>query len=68
MIDSKYDGCGDADVRHEGVRAPVKADVDAPPVFELAEHDLDYVALAIEHDIVRRMDSAERTLKQWELK
>lgn len=46
MIDPE-DGCGgDADDGHEGVGAAVVTGVDAPPVFEPAEHDLDFMALA----------------------
>lgn len=36
---------------HEGVRASVVAGVDAAPVLEPSEHDLDPVALAIERGI-----------------
>jgi hypothetical protein len=38
---------------HEGVRASVVAGVDAAPVLEPSEHDLDPAALAIERGIVR---------------
>lgn len=32
--------------------------VDAPPVFQAPKHDLDFVALAVEFDIVGDMDFA----------
>lgn len=53
MIEPEDDGCGYADGGHEGAGASIVAGVDAPPVFEPAEHDLDLVALAVERGIVR---------------
>ena len=52
MIDSGDDRCGDADCGHEGVDASVIADMDAPPVFQASEHDLDFMALSVEHGVV----------------
>lgn len=45
---------------HEGVRAVVVAGMDALPVLEPTEHDLDFVALAIERDVVRNVYFAAR--------
>jgi hypothetical protein len=56
LIDPEDDGCSDADGGHEGVRAAVIASVDTPPVFEPAEHDLDFVALAVENCVVGDVD------------
>jgi hypothetical protein len=53
LIEPEDDGCGDTDGGHEGVGTSVVAGVDAPPVFEPAEHDFDLVALAVERGIVR---------------
>ena len=50
------DGCGDCDGGHEGVRASVVSGVDAVPVLEASEHDLDLVALAVKDRIVRDLD------------
>ena len=47
------DGCGDCCGRHEGVGASVVAGVDAPPVFQSSEHDLDFMALSVEDGAVR---------------
>ena len=58
MTEPEDDGCGDADGGEEGVGAPVVAGVDASPVLEAAEHDLDLVALAVEDGIVRDRDLA----------
>ena len=58
MIDPEDHGCGDADRGHEGMGTAVIAGVDAPPVFQASEHDLDFVALAVEHGVVRDMDFA----------
>ena len=44
LIDPEDDGCGDSDGGHEGVGAAIIAGVDAPPVFEPAEHIFDFVA------------------------
>ena len=38
--------------------ASVVTGVDAPPVFELAEHVLDAVALAVEGPVMRDLDLA----------
>ena len=51
-------GCSDADCREEGVGASVVAGVDASPVFEAAEHDLDLVALAVQRPAMRDSDLA----------
>jgi hypothetical protein len=53
LIDPEDDGCGDADSGHECVGTSVIAGVDASPVFEPSEHDLDFVALSIENGVVR---------------
>src|SRR3546814_8474890 len=37
-------GCGEGDGGEEGLRAPIVACCDPPPVLEAAEHDLDAVA------------------------
>ena len=58
MIDPEDDCCGDGDGGHEGVSASVIAGVDAPPVFEPSEHDLDFVTLAVEHGVVGDVDFA----------
>ena len=58
MIDPEDDGCGDADCGHEGVGASVIAGVDAPPVFQSSEHDLDFMALSVEHGVVGDVDFA----------
>lgn len=42
---------GDADGRHQGVRAAIVTGVNTPPVLESAEHGLDLVALALERGI-----------------
>jgi hypothetical protein len=42
--------------RNECVGVSVVTGVDAPRVFELSEHDLDFVALVVEHGIVRDAD------------
>lgn len=52
MGQSEHDGCRNADGRHERVCAAVIAGVDAAPILELAEHDLDLVTLAVEGGIV----------------
>ena len=44
-------GC-DADGREEGVGAPVVAGGDAPPILELGEHILDFVALLVERLVI----------------
>jgi hypothetical protein len=56
LIDAKDDGCGDADCGHEGVGASVETGVDKSPVFEPAEHNLDFVSLSVEDRVVRDMD------------
>ena len=53
MRQPEDDGCGDADGGHECVCASVVTGVDASPVFELPEHVLDLVTLAIEGRVVR---------------
>ena len=58
MIEPEDDGCSDADGRHEGVGAAIIAGMDAPPVFDFAEHILDAVALAIEGPIMWYRDFA----------
>ena len=58
MIDLEEDCCGDADGGYEGVCALVIAGVDAPPVFEPSEHDLDFVTLAVENGVVGDVDFA----------
>jgi hypothetical protein len=58
LIDPEDYGCGDADRRHEGVGASVIAGVDAPPVFQAPEHDLDFMALSIEDSVVWDVDFA----------
>ena len=58
LIDPEDDGCSDADGGHECVGAPIVSSVDAPPVFEPAEHDLYFVTLAVERGIVRDLDFA----------
>ena len=56
MIDPAADGYGDADCGHECVCASVIAGVGAPPVFEPAEHDLDFVTLSVERGVVWDVD------------
>ena len=58
MAQPEDDGCSDADGREEGVGASVVAGVDASPVFEAAEHDLDLVALAVQRWVMRDSDLA----------
>jgi hypothetical protein len=58
LIDPEDDVCGDADGGHEGVGALVVTGCDASPVLDPAEHDLDFVALALEQGIVRDVDFA----------
>ena len=58
MAQPEDDGCSDADGREEGVGASVVAGVDASPVFEAAEHDLDLVALAVQLSVMRDSDLA----------
>ena len=58
MIDPEEDGCGDTDCGHEGVGASVIAGVDAPPVFQASEHDLDFMALSIEKGVMGDVDCA----------
>ena len=58
MIDPEDDGCGDADGGHEGVCTSVVTGVNASPVLQPSEHYLDFVALAIEHDVMRDVDFA----------
>jgi hypothetical protein len=48
LIDPEDDGCRDAYGGHEGMGASVVAGVDASPVLEPAEHDLDTMAPMIE--------------------
>jgi hypothetical protein len=48
LIEPEDDGGGDADCGQEGVGALIVAGMDASPVLEPAEHDLDPVALSIE--------------------
>jgi hypothetical protein len=57
LIDPEDDGCGDGDGRHEGGCTSVVAGMDASPVLELAEHVLDFVAVAIERFVERRLDT-----------
>jgi hypothetical protein len=38
--------------------ASVIAGVDAPPVFQSSEHDLNFMALPVEHGVVRDVDFA----------
>lgn len=52
MIEPEDDGCGDADGGHEAVSASVVAGVDAAPVLEPSEHDLDLVAPPVECGVV----------------
>jgi len=56
LINPEDDGRSDADGGEEGVGASVVTGVNAPPVFEFAEHVLDLVALAIEQFVVRDRD------------
>jgi hypothetical protein len=56
LIEIEGDGRCDADRREEGVGAPVVAGGDAPPVLELGEHILDFVALLIERLIIGQRD------------
>jgi hypothetical protein len=58
LIDPEDDCCGDGDSGHECVGAAVVSGVDASPVFEPSEHDLDFVALLIENGVVWNMDFA----------
>lgn len=51
-------GYWDADGQEEGMSTSVVAGVDAPPVLHPAEHDLDLVALTVEHRVVRDGDFA----------
>src|SRR3546814_19735558 len=44
LFRSEDDGCGEGDGGEEGLRAPIVARGDPPPVLEAAEHDLDEVA------------------------
>ena len=55
---SEDDGCGDGDDGHERVSAPIIAGMDAPPTFELAGHDLDFLVLSVERGVVRDGDLA----------
>ena len=57
MIDPEDNNGCDAD-GEEGVCAAVIAGVDAPPVFEFAEHVLDLVGLAVGCAVVRNLRSA----------
>ena len=58
MIDPEDDGCGDCYGRHEGMDASVIAGVDALPVFQSSEHDLDFMALSVENGVVGDVDFA----------
>lgn len=58
MIDPEEDGCSDADRGHEGVGASVIAGVDAPPVSQASENDLDFIALSETRGVVRDVDFA----------
>jgi hypothetical protein len=53
-------GCCDADSGHKGVGTSDVAGVDASPVFQASEHDLDFLELALEHGVLRDMDIAVR--------
>lgn len=48
LIEPEDDGGGDCDGGHEGVGAPVITCVDTSPIFEFAEHILDFVSLTVE--------------------
>lgn len=52
------DECCDCDGGHEGVGESVVAGLDASPVLEPSEHDLDLVVLAVARDVVRDGDFA----------
>ena len=56
MIEIEGDGRGDADGREEGVGAAIVAHGEAPPVLELGEHVLDFVALLIERLVIGQWD------------
>ncbi len=58
MIDPEDDGCGDCYSRYEGMGASVITGVDAPPVFQSSEHDLDFMALSVENGVVGDLDFA----------
>jgi hypothetical protein len=58
LIDPEDEGCGDADSGHEGARASVITGVDASPVLQPSEHNLDFVALAVEQGVMRDVDFA----------
>ena len=58
LIDPEEDGCGDADCGHEDVGASVIAGVNAPPVFQASEYNLDFLSLSVEHGVVEDVDFA----------
>ena len=58
IVDPENDGCCYADGGHKGVGTTVVAGVDAPPVFQASEHDLDFMALSVEHGVVGDVDFA----------
>ena len=58
IVDPENDGCGDADRGHEGMGTAAVAGVDAPPVFQASEHDLDFMALSVENGVVGDVDFA----------
>ena len=58
IVDPENDGCCYADGGHKGVGTSVVACVDAPPVFQASEHDLDFMALSVEHGVVGDVDFA----------
>ena len=58
IVDPENDGCCYADGGHKGVGTSVVGGVDKSPVFKPSEHDFDFVALAVEHGVVRDMDFA----------
>jgi len=56
LIEIESDGRCDTDGREEGVGATVIASGDAPPILELGEHILDFVALLIEYLVIGQRD------------
>src|SRR5215204_3838775 len=52
LIEPEDDGRGDADGGHVGVCASIEAGVDAAPIPEPPEYDLDLVAAVVERGVV----------------
>ncbi len=52
LIDPEDDGCGNADCRQEGMGASVVSGGDAPPVLEVSEQVINFVALPAEPFVV----------------